>query len=55
MYEYLLKENVTLIINNQSLLIEPYSHTLSLCVIHMYTYFIFLAYILLFYIQGRLL
>jgi len=30
----------THIINNQSLFIEPLSHTISLRVIHMYTYFI---------------
>ena len=46
----LLKENVSHIINNHSLLIESLSHTVSLRVINMYTYFIIFFRVLHFYI-----
>jgi len=36
-------------------LIEPLSHTLSLRVIHMYTYLILFFRVLHFYIRGKLL
>jgi len=48
-------ENLTHIINNHSLLIEPLSQTLLHRVIHMYTYFILFFRVLHFYIQGKLL
>ena len=50
----LLKENVTHIINNHSLLIESLSHTLSLRVIHMYTYFIFPSFALIYTREATL-